>query len=191
MRMSVKLQSVGVPPTLFIFEADATLILPFTLRNHFPRALAVEITQMASHPVRHPSQETLMAYGLGRLDDRSAGAIESHLENCSDCSQYLAGISADGFLAVFRRTHSSETEREASSSGAEGASTARISPLSPISLDLQSAYPQIWPACRAIKFSVSWARQLGFRLPCPQSTDGSGRGTQGPAAGDHGSSPGS
>ena len=46
----------------------------------------------------HPTDQTLGSYGLGRLDDRSAEAVNKHLEECPDCRQRVAETSADSFL---------------------------------------------------------------------------------------------
>jgi serine/threonine protein kinase len=51
-----------------------------------------------------------LAYGLGKLDDRRTESIESHLENCADCSSYVASISCDGFIAHFRRTRTDDSD---------------------------------------------------------------------------------
>ena len=37
---------------------------------------------MESRAVTHPSADTLQAFGLGKLDDASAGAVMNHLEEC-------------------------------------------------------------------------------------------------------------
>ncbi len=33
----------------------------------------------------HPTDQTLHAYGLGKLDDRSAESVRHHLGGCPDC----------------------------------------------------------------------------------------------------------
>ena len=50
----------------------------------------------------HPADETLHAYGLGKLDDASAGSINRHLEECSDCRRRVAEPSSDSFLGRLR-----------------------------------------------------------------------------------------
>ena len=44
----------------------------------------------------HPADQTLHAYGLGRLDDASAGSVVAHLEGCPDCRRRVAELSPDG-----------------------------------------------------------------------------------------------
>jgi serine/threonine protein kinase/WD40 repeat protein len=52
---------------------------------------------MASRSV-HPTEQTLLAYGLGHLDDASAESVHDHLESCSDCRRRLAELSSDRVL---------------------------------------------------------------------------------------------
>ncbi len=46
----------------------------------------------------HPSDQTLSAYGLGKLDDLSAESVGKHLESCPDCQRRVAELSSDEFL---------------------------------------------------------------------------------------------
>jgi formylglycine-generating enzyme required for sulfatase activity/serine/threonine protein kinase len=55
-----------------------------------------------AHSTIHPNDQTLRAYGLGRLDDRSAGSISQHLETCGDCRRRVAVISPDTCLERLR-----------------------------------------------------------------------------------------
>jgi serine/threonine protein kinase/WD40 repeat protein len=57
---------------------------------------------MDAHVERHPSDQALSSFGLGKLDDRSAGAINKHLEQCADCQKRVADMSADSFLGRIR-----------------------------------------------------------------------------------------
>ena len=50
----------------------------------------------------HPTDQTLNAYGLGKLDDRLAEAVNKHLEQCEDCRKRVAEMSADSFLERVR-----------------------------------------------------------------------------------------
>ena len=50
----------------------------------------------------HPTDQTLSSYGLGKLDDRSAEAVNEHLEQCPDCRKRVAEMSADSFLGRLR-----------------------------------------------------------------------------------------
>ena len=38
----------------------------------------------------HPTDQTLSSYGLGKLDDRAAGAVSEHLMECSSCRTRIA-----------------------------------------------------------------------------------------------------
>ena len=46
----------------------------------------------------HPTDQTLQAYGLGKLDDASAGSVSKHLEDCASCRHRVAELSSDNFL---------------------------------------------------------------------------------------------
>ena len=50
----------------------------------------------------HPTDQTLSSYGLGKLDDILAEAINTHLEQCPDCRKRVAEMSADSFLGRIR-----------------------------------------------------------------------------------------
>ena len=50
----------------------------------------------------HPSDQTLSSYGLGKLDDGLAEAVNKHLEQCQDCRKRVAEMSADSFLERVR-----------------------------------------------------------------------------------------
>jgi serine/threonine protein kinase len=53
----------------------------------------------------HPDDQTLKAYGLGKLDDGSASTINDHLETCPDCRDRVSGFTSDSFLGRFRDGH--------------------------------------------------------------------------------------
>jgi serine/threonine protein kinase len=57
---------------------------------------------MDTYPVSHPTDQTLSSYGLGKLDDGSAEAVNKHLEQCLDCRNRVAEISPDSFLGRLR-----------------------------------------------------------------------------------------
>ncbi len=40
---------------------------------------------MEESPVVHPSEKTLSFYGLGKLDDHQAEAVNRHLKDCAAC----------------------------------------------------------------------------------------------------------
>ena len=53
---------------------------------------------MDAAPSLHPTDQTLSSFGLGKLDDRSAEAVNQHLEECSDCRKRVSEMSSDSFL---------------------------------------------------------------------------------------------
>jgi serine/threonine protein kinase len=61
-----------------------------------------ETDLMDAHPAPHPTDRTLHAYGLGKLDDASAESVNVHLEGCPDCRQRVAMLSSDSFLGCLR-----------------------------------------------------------------------------------------
>ena len=50
----------------------------------------------------HPTDQTLNSYGLGKLDDKLAEAVNEHLQQCLDCRKRVAGMSTDSFLERVR-----------------------------------------------------------------------------------------
>ena len=57
---------------------------------------------MDAHANRHPTDRALSSFGLGKLDDRSAEAVNKHLEQCADCRRRVAELSPDSFLGRIR-----------------------------------------------------------------------------------------
>ncbi len=50
----------------------------------------------------HPTPDTLRAYGLGKLDDASAKAVQEHLDDCLECRRQVAEMSPDSYLGSVR-----------------------------------------------------------------------------------------
>src|SRR5688500_18199877 len=50
----------------------------------------------------HPNPERLADFGLGRLDDADALALEAHLAECPECSAALERLGGDSFVARLR-----------------------------------------------------------------------------------------
>ena len=51
---------------------------------------------MNAQPALHPTDQTLHDYGLGRLDEESAGSVVAHLEGCPDCRRRITELSSGG-----------------------------------------------------------------------------------------------
>ena len=66
---------------------------------------------MVAHPISHPTDQTLSSFGLGKLDDGSAEAVNRHLEQCLDCRQRVAELSADSFLDRIAKRRSLRASR--------------------------------------------------------------------------------
>jgi serine/threonine protein kinase len=50
----------------------------------------------------YPSDHALSFFALGKLDDRSSRAVETHLKQCEGCRRRVAEISADSFVRRLR-----------------------------------------------------------------------------------------
>jgi formylglycine-generating enzyme required for sulfatase activity/serine/threonine protein kinase len=50
----------------------------------------------------HPADETLVSYGLGKLDDTRIEAVSKHLEQCDPCRRRVAELSSDSFVGRLR-----------------------------------------------------------------------------------------
>ncbi len=73
---------------------------------------------MSATPPIHPSEQTLSSYGLGKLDDGSAEAVDEHLEQCPVCRKRVAEMSADSFLGRVRDAQAGESTFGKSQTGA-------------------------------------------------------------------------
>jgi len=51
----------------------------------------------------HPADETLVSYGLGKLDETVADRVSKHLEECAPCRQRVADLSGDSFVGRLRQ----------------------------------------------------------------------------------------
>jgi formylglycine-generating enzyme required for sulfatase activity/serine/threonine protein kinase len=49
---------------------------------------------MALQPLAHPTADTLVAFGSGKLDDTTAERVLAHLEQCTECRQQVANQTA-------------------------------------------------------------------------------------------------
>jgi len=64
-----------------------------------------ETVTMGASPSPHPSDQRLLAYGNGKLDEASAEAVSKHLDGCDECLNKVAGIQSDSFLGKLRQVH--------------------------------------------------------------------------------------
>src|SRR5262249_37452399 len=55
-----------------------------------------ETDPMDAHPVSHPTDRTLQAFGLGQLDAASAESVSTHLVGCPHCRQRVVTLSSAG-----------------------------------------------------------------------------------------------
>jgi anti-sigma factor RsiW len=78
---------------------------------------------MEAPPTPHPTEQTLNAYGLGKLDHRLAEEVDRHLATCADCRRRAAGVSSDSFVRRLReaRQAGEPTSAVATSGGSPAA----------------------------------------------------------------------
>src|SRR5690242_12867146 len=55
-----------------------------------------ETDPMDAHPVSHPTDRALQAFGLGQLDPASAESVSTHLVGCPHCRQRVVTLSSAG-----------------------------------------------------------------------------------------------
>ena len=53
----------------------------------------------------HPSDQALRSFGLGKLDDSLATAIQEHLTGCPECRRRATEVTADTFLERLRNAY--------------------------------------------------------------------------------------
>src|SRR5207249_1927610 len=69
-----------------------------------------EDVPMDARPATHPSADTLLAFGQGKLEDAAAAAaVMSHLAACADCYREVAALSGDSFLDRVRAARAQGT----------------------------------------------------------------------------------
>ena len=57
---------------------------------------------MIAPAAQHPTDQTLQAFALGKLDGSSASSVDGHIEDCPACRRRVAEMSADTFLGRLR-----------------------------------------------------------------------------------------
>ena len=57
---------------------------------------------MNATTANHPADQTLHAYGLGKLEDLLTDMVKRHVDSCPDCRRRVAELSADSFLRGLR-----------------------------------------------------------------------------------------
>jgi formylglycine-generating enzyme required for sulfatase activity/serine/threonine protein kinase len=84
---------------------------------------------MSAPPPLHPTDKTLQAYGLGKLKESAAAAIDKHLETCPDCRRRVGELSPDSFLGRLRDAKASPEKLSLARARAERAApSSRRSP---------------------------------------------------------------
>ena len=129
---------------------------------------------MDAHQALHPTDQTLSSFGLGKLDDASAEAVNKHLEQCPDCRQ--AG----------RRDAGRQLPR-AGSRGAQGADRSMSGQSQPGGpQNATSAAPwhhprrsarclRAWPTIPTTRSSASWAAAAWASSTWPRTSSWDGK----------------
>ena len=92
---------------------------------------------MESHATVHPADETLISYGLGKLDDTIAEAVGKHLEQCNPCRKRVAELSSDTFLARLQKAQPQQDTRAAGSKPAHTKTFVKAGTLSAAAPDVK------------------------------------------------------
>ena len=74
---------------------------------------------MMSAAAIHPTDQTLQAYGLGKLGEDVAEAVSRHVDICVECQSRITGLSSDSFLGRFRQAQTPDTAAGGSTTPAE------------------------------------------------------------------------
>jgi len=90
---------------------------------------------MNVQPALHPTDKTLSSYGLGKLDDASAEAVNKHLEECPDCRKRVAEMPADSFLGRVREAQGAGKSMLGQSQGGRTRSLKGANAPAPLSAD--------------------------------------------------------
>ena len=134
---------------------------------------------MGATAAAHPTDQTLQAYGLGKLEDASAESVSKHLEDCPSCQSRVAELSSDDFLGRLRNAQGSPEMPAANRSQVGGSNTDRgpavaIAPPPADTLPPGLAdHPDYEVDPRA------GARRDGGGLPRPEQAHGASGGAQG------------
>jgi serine/threonine protein kinase len=91
----------------------------------------LETDAMTASASLHPTDQTLSAYGLGKLDVASAESVNKHVESCSDCQRRVAELSSDSFLGRLRGAQGRSDSPAPIMSSTDGLSMPAAGPDSP------------------------------------------------------------
>ena len=134
---------------------------------------------MDAHSASHPADPTLQAYGLGRLDEASAGPVHAHLKNCPACRRRVAELSSDSFLGRLRDAQGRPALTEPDAPAANGRSGRADERrygghiVGDRAASLAGRAPRLRDPARA------GPRRDRQRLPRAEQADGAARGPQG------------
>ena len=131
---------------------------------------------MNAPPKLHPNDQTLSSFGLGKLDDSSAEAVNTHLEQCPECRKRVAELPADSFLERVRDAQRAVHSRFGRSEPG-GQSHRFMHTPQPAPAQHTTAGPR--RTSRLRNPSRAGPRRHGRGLPGPEQAHGAQRGAQG------------
>ena len=102
------------------FDAEPAFPLQDQSLDPYPETARWTPIQSRIRPTRPCS-----SYGLGKLDDASAEAVNKHLEQCPDCRNRVAEMSADSFLGRIRDAQEASGKSTFGQSQAGGTQSSR------------------------------------------------------------------
>ena len=108
----------------------------------------------------HPTDQILHAYGLGKLGDPAASAVDSHLEGCEACRRRVSELRATASWAGSAMPGLGRTLRPRLAA-IRGPQRPRV-PSNPLRSRLPTQpwparFPRSWPTTRNTRSSASWA----------------------------------
>ena len=130
----------------------------------------------------HPTDQTLNAYGLGKLDDALAETLNEHVESCCDCQRRVAELSSDSFLGRLRGAQGKHDSSAPIMSATDGVSMLAAGSASPAPPPNQLIAPGVRPSSRLRDLARAGPRRHGRRLSSPEQDHGANGGAQGLSA---------
>ncbi len=79
----------------------------------------------------HPQRDTLEAFGLGKLGEAEAAAVEQHLAECPSCCDSLLGMQDDTFIELVRQAETPSAPRSETPNDAAESATRTALPSAP------------------------------------------------------------
>ena len=112
---------------------------------------------MTASPPPHPTDQILYAYGLGKLGDPAASAVDIIWRPADACRQRVSELSGDSFVSRLRDAGARpDTPAPTGAPGPAAAGGVRRRPR-PRTPHWPARSPRSWPTTRSTRCSASWA----------------------------------